>query len=222
MTCTLNLPQGENSLWEPWAVSKGNNAEFWKENLQTIAFLPSRPSHFFFFPLQCYLLTSYPPHPACSPCRTKGLSAPACLPSPQFPELSVDIFTWACITGWRAKRLEAAARWLFLQDGALCFCWWISAKPSYGIPTFQMSPPSQPQILFVLCSQRGFYCWVFLCVFCFPGAEAGSNTWCGRHSPLKICRFSPTNASVNLCGVTACGHLVLLLERALRLTLSQR
>lgn len=49
MTCTLNLPQGENSLWEPWAVSKGNNAEFWKENLQTIAFLPSRPSHFFFF-----------------------------------------------------------------------------------------------------------------------------------------------------------------------------
>lgn len=83
-------------------------------------------------------------------------------------------------------------------------------------------PPSQPLILFVLCSQRGFYCWVFLCVFCFPGAEAGSNTWCGRHSPLKICRFSPTNASVNLCGVTACGHLVLLLERALRLTLSQR
>lgn len=27
MTCTLNLPQGENSLWEPWAVSKGRILE---------------------------------------------------------------------------------------------------------------------------------------------------------------------------------------------------
>lgn len=80
--------------------------------------------------------------------------------------------------------------------------------------------PPQPQICAL--QPEGFYCWVFLCVLCFPGAEAGPNTWCGRHSPLKICRFSPTNASVNLCGVTACGHLVLLLERALRLTLSQR
>lgn len=158
MTCTLKLPHGENSLWEARAVSKRNNAEFWKDNMQTVAFLPSRPSHFFFFPFEMLFIDILSPHPACSPCRTKGLSAPACLPSPQFPELSVDIFTWAWITGCRAKRLEAAARWLFLQDGALCFCWWISAKPSYGIPTFQMSPPS-PR--FVLCSQRGFIAGCF-------------------------------------------------------------
>lgn len=123
----------------------------------------------------------------------KGLSAPACLPSPQFPELSVDVFTWAWITAWRAKRPEAAARWLCLQDGAFCFCWWISAKPYYGIPNFQRLSP-QPQIRHFSCfAAGGFYCWVFLCVLWFPGAEQrpASNTWCGRHSPLKICRFSP-------------------------------
>lgn len=57
------------------------------------------------------------------------------------------------------------------------------------------SPPSpQPQIRHFSCfAAGGFYCWVFLCVLWFPGAEQrpASNTWCGRHSPLKICRFSP-------------------------------
>lgn len=86
-----------------------------------------------------------------------------------------------------------------------------------------LTPLPNPRYATSFCfAAREFYCWIFLCVLWFPGAEAGSNTWCGRHSPLKICRFSPTNASMNLCRVTACGHLVLLLERALHLTLSQR
>lgn len=45
--------------------------------------------------------------------------------------------------------------------------------------------PTPRYATFSCFAAREFYYWVFLCVLWFPGAEAGSNTWCGRHSPFK-------------------------------------
>lgn len=60
----------------------------WKQ--ETVAFLSSRASHFF-FSFEMSFVDFLSLHPVCCPCGTKGLSAPACLPFPQFPEISVDI-----------------------------------------------------------------------------------------------------------------------------------
>lgn len=161
---------------------------------------PVGPWHFcqadpviYFFPLKCYLLTFYPFILSAVLAVRKGFLHLHIYPPHNFLRSLCTFLYESGLQGWHAKQVEAAAHQLFLQDGVLYFCWQISTKLYLKYITLKnlpLSPPPRYATFFFFAAWE-FYCWIFLCVLWFPGAEAGSNTWCGRHSPLKICRFFP-------------------------------
>lgn len=109
-----------------------------------------------FSPLKCYLLTFLSLCLVRWACRTKGLSAPAYLPSPQFPEMSVDVFIGIWIIGMPCQANGGGSSTLVIFAGwSIIF---LLVDVSKALPQIQnySNPSPHPQIrhFFLLCSQR--------------------------------------------------------------------
>lgn len=146
-----------------------------------------------FSPLKCYLLTFYPFILSAAHAGQK-LSAPAYLPSPQFPEISVDIFIGIWIIGMPCQANGGGSSTLVIFAGwSIIFLLVDVSKPLPQIQNFSnITPLPTPRYATSSCSAaREFYCGISLCVLWIPGAAAGSHTWCGKTFTIKCLSFLP-------------------------------
>lgn len=166
--------------WEAYAVSKNNNAGFWKEIFKPSAvFEMCKPSTlldhgisvteiqlFLGFPFEMLFTGFLSLHPVCCARSTKGLSAPAYLPSPQFPENSVDIFIWKRVI-WMACQANRGGCTLVIFTGwSIVFLLVGIYKALPQIRSLKNRTPLPiPQIghFFLLCSQRILWLGISLC-----------------------------------------------------------
>lgn len=132
----------------------------------TMAFLPQRSSYFCFFPFEMLFTGFLSLHPVCCAHSTKALSAPAYLPSPQFPEISVDVFIWKWII-WMACQANRGGCTLVIFTGwSIIFLLVGIYKALPQIHRLKnLTPLPIPQIrhFFLLCSQRILWLGVSLC-----------------------------------------------------------
>lgn len=110
----------------------------------------------FFSPFEMLFTDFLSLHPLCCAWRTKGLSAPAYLLSPQFPEISMDIFIGIWIIGMPCQANGGGRSTLVIFAGWSIIFQLVGV--SKALPQIQnfSNPSPHPQIcyFFLLCSQR--------------------------------------------------------------------
>lgn len=120
----------------------------------TMAFLSSRSSNLF-FSFEMLFTDFLSLHPVCCACSTKGLSAPAYLPSPQFPEISVHIFICIWIIGMACQASGGGSTLVIFTGWSIIFLLVDIYKALPQIHNFKkLTPLPTPQIchFFLLCS----------------------------------------------------------------------
>lgn len=129
----------------------------------TMAFLSSRSSNFFFFPLKCYLLTFYPLILSAVFAVQKGFLHLHIYPPHNFLRSLWTFLYESGLQGWHAKQMEAA---VIFPGWSIVFLLVDIFKALPQIHNFKnLTPFPIPQIchFFLLCSRRILLLAISLC-----------------------------------------------------------